>query len=549
MNPSVENLHTEIKALHQRVAELEARLTACEQEKARLSQTSAGQQEQAAALERRLTLYQALARHFPNGTVALFDHELRFLIADGSQMAVSGLTAADMEGRTIGEIFDPETCAMLEPEYRAVLAGNATMFEVARGEAQYEVHAMPIRDDQDNIIAGLVVTQNITTRKQMEAEIRASETWFRQLTESLFDGWAIYEQGYTIEVNQKFAAMLGYEREELIGTFVLQIVAPESHELVKHNALTGYEQPYPATLTRKDGTTFPAEILGKMRDYRGRRVRITTIRDITERRRHEEEQQKLVALIENSSEFIGMSSFEGQVLYLNEAGHRLSGIAPDTDIKRISVADFLLPEVLADFQARALATTLDHGQWTGEVLFRNMQTGDIIPMHQSIFLIRDSYTGEPTALGTTARDLTEQKRAENERAALQEEVIAAQRLALRELSTPLIPISDEAVVMPLIGAIDSARVQQIMETLLEGITAHQADVAILDITGVQVVDTQVADALLRTALAVKLLGAQVVLTGISPVMAQTLIHLGADLSMIVTRSNLQEGIAYALNGE
>jgi rsbT co-antagonist protein RsbR len=546
---SLENLHTEIKALHQRVAELEAQLTACEQEKARLSQTSAGQQERAAALERRLTLYQALARHFPNGTVALFDHDLRFLIADGSQMAASGMTAADMEGRTIGEIFDPETCAMLEPEYRAVLAGNATMFEVTRGDDQYEVHAMPIRDDQDNIMAGLVVTQNITTRKQMEAEVRASETWFRQLTDSLFDGWVIYEQGYTLEVNQKFAAMLGYEREELIGTFVLQIIAPESHELVKQNALNGYEQPYTATLMRKDGTTFPAEILGKMRDYRGRRVRITTIRDITERRRHEEEQQKLVALIENSSEFIGMSSFEGQVLYLNEAGRRLSGIAPDTDIKQISVADFLPPEGLADFQAQALATTRNHGQWTGEVLFQNMQTGDIIPMHQSIFLIKDPHTGEPTALGTTARDLTEQKRAENERAVLQEEVIAAQRLALRELSTPLIPISDEVVVMPLIGAIDSTRVQQIMETLLEGITAHQADVAILDITGVQVVDTQVADALLRTALAVKLLGAQVVLTGISPVMAQTLIHLGADLSMIVTRSNLQEGIAYALNGE
>ncbi len=107
---------------------------------------------------------------------------------------------------------------------------------------------------------------------------------------------------------------------------------------------------------------------------------------------------------------------------------------------------------------------------------------------------------------------------------------------------------EQQKLVALIGAIDSARVQQIMETLLEGITAHQADIAILDITGGQVVDTQVADALLRTALAVKLLGAQVVLTGISPVMAQTLIHLGVDLSMIVTCSNLQEGIAYALGG-
>lgn len=88
-----------------------------------------------------------------------------------------------------------------------------------------------------------------------------------------------------------------------------------------------------------------------------------------------------------------------------------------------------------------------------------------------------------------------------------------------------------------------------METLLEGIARFQADMAILDITGIRVIDTQVAQALMRTAQAVKLLGARVVLTGIQPQIAQTLVHLGADLSGIVTRSTLQSGIAFALQGE
>ncbi|NJL33505.1 MAG: STAS domain-containing protein [Chloroflexaceae bacterium] len=85
-----------------------------------------------------------------------------------------------------------------------------------------------------------------------------------------------------------------------------------------------------------------------------------------------------------------------------------------------------------------------------------------------------------------------------------------------------------------------------LETLLEGVTMHQAETVILDITGVSEVDTTVANALIQTARAVKLLGAQIILTGIQPRMAQTLIHLGVDLSNIVTYSTLQAGIAATL---
>jgi rsbT co-antagonist protein RsbR len=147
----------------------------------------------------------------------------------------------------------------------------------------------------------------------------------------------------------------------------------------------------------------------------------------------------------------------------------------------------------------------------------------------------------------TAEDITERKRAEEARrqAIAQEETIRAQQAMLAELSTPLIPLNEQVMVMPLIGAVDSARAQQVLETLLQGIAGSGAQVAILDITGVAVVDTQVANALIRAAQAVKLLGAQVVLTGIRPEVAQTLVGLGADLSGIVTRSNLQSGIAYA----
>ncbi len=127
-----------------------------------------------------------------------------------------------------------------------------------------------------------------------------------------------------------------------------------------------------------------------------------------------------------------------------------------------------------------------------------------------------------------------------------QEIIDAQRQALRELSTPIVPISDEIIAMPLTGSIDTARAQQIMEALLTAISHYQAEVVIIDITGVPVVDTGVANHLLQTAQAARLLGARVVLTGIAPEVAQTIVSLGVDLSSIVTRGDLQSGIEYAL---
>ncbi|WP_322489582.1 PAS domain-containing protein [Chloroflexus sp.] len=147
------------------------------------------------------------------------------------------------------------------------------------------------------------------------------------------------------------------------------------------------------------------------------------------------------------------------------------------------------------------------------------------------------------------QNISEIKAIEFERLQMQETIIAAQERALRELSTPLVPISDRAVALPLIGVIDQRRASLIIETLLEGVATRGAEMVIIDITGVATVDTFIADALIRAARAVRLLGAHVVLTGISPEVAQTLVSLGADLSVFETRATLQDGIALAMNGE
>ncbi len=117
---------------------------------------------------------------------------------------------------------------------------------------------------------------------------------------------------------------------------------------------------------------------------------------------------------------------------------------------------------------------------------------------------------------------------------------------IRQMSTPVVPVHRRVLVMPLVGIIDQTRSQQIMETLLHAIGYHGAEVVIIDITGVAVVDTRVAHHLIQVARAARLLGTQCVLVGIAPEVAQAIVSLGVDLSAMATRSDLQSGIEYAL---
>ncbi len=123
----------------------------------------------------------------------------------------------------------------------------------------------------------------------------------------------------------------------------------------------------------------------------------------------------------------------------------------------------------------------------------------------------------------------------------------ALRAAVQELSTPIIPLYSGILVLPLVGRIDDSRAQDITESLLEAIAREQADIVLLDVTGISTLDTSVANHLMQTARAAALLGSQVVLVGISAEIAQTLVYLNVDLGNLVTLSDLQSGVEYALD--
>src|SRR5216683_7161067 len=170
--------------------------------------------------------------------------------------------------------------------------------------------------------------------------------------------------------------------------------------------------------------------------------------------------------------------------------------------------------------------------------WRMKKDGSRFWANEVITVLRDQ-GGTLCGFGKVMRDLTERKRAE-EKATLQAREIL-------EISTPVIQVWDGVLMAPLVGTLDSERTQQLMEQLLERIVETNSSVALLDITGVPTIDTRTAQHLAETTTSVRLLGAQAVLTGVRPAIAQTLAHLGVDLGDITTRSSLAAGLRVALS--
>jgi rsbT co-antagonist protein RsbR len=127
-----------------------------------------------------------------------------------------------------------------------------------------------------------------------------------------------------------------------------------------------------------------------------------------------------------------------------------------------------------------------------------------------------------------------------------EEVIFRQQQELMELSTPVVELWTGILALPLIGTLDSARTQVVMESLLQAIVRTGAAIAIIDITGVPTVDTLVAQHLLKTVAAARLMGADCIISGIRPQIAQTIVHLGVDLSEVSTKATLADAFTLAL---
>ncbi|MDQ4127460.1 MAG: PAS domain S-box protein, partial [Actinomycetota bacterium] len=173
-----------------------------------------------------------------------------------------------------------ETGEPFSSEYRLVSKDGTAVW--VRDEA------VLIRDDEGRPLFWHGVLHDLTERKEAEERLRDAEERYRTFTDAAHEAIVIIDRGEVLEVNRAYAAVFGYEPEEIVGRSALDVVAPESRDLVRRKMSEGSEEPYEAVGMRKDGSRLHMEVHGRAFDYRGRRVRISAIRDITERKALEE---------------------------------------------------------------------------------------------------------------------------------------------------------------------------------------------------------------------------------------------------------------------
>lgn len=476
------------------------------------------------------------------------DTESRFLGCNRRALEDAGFASfTEMIGKTDFELPWRDQAERYQYSDRLVMAtGPKANVEESftRGDGaviRIRTTKTPLRRDGE-VIGVLGFYEDITSLRQQEEGLRT----FRLLVENAPDGIGIVDPTLRITyANPAFAKMLGYE--SLGARAWPELVHPEDHDrlaaLAQQSSQAGSVQTTIRYLHRNGSVITVQLALPVLRDRDGSLLGYAVInRDITEQLRFEAQlragEQRQRALLQALPDMFFLLDHDGVFLDFKADSNDDLALPPEAFLNRR--VDEVLPPELA-------ALTLSHI----EVL---RQTGQVQRYEYQMLVnneLRD-YEARMTASNDNVlvlvRDITELRRIERERQtlAVQEQVIQAQQAVLRELSTPLLPIADRVVALPLIGAIDSARAQQMIETLLDGVSRYRATVAIIDITGVKVVDTQVAGTLIRAAQAVGLLGAQVVLTGINPEVAQTLVTIGADLSKIVTKATLQEGVTFVL---
>jgi PAS domain S-box-containing protein len=236
---------------------------------------------------------------------------------------------------------------------------------------------------------------------------------------------------------------------------------------------------------------------------------------------------------------------EGRLCMVNDRWLATLGYAPEEALGRRS-SEFLTPESARYAREEVLPAFYRTGRCDNVLYQMVCKDGRVIDVMLSAIAERDA-TDKVVRSQAVLIDVTERRHAEEttRRGAMQEELIRAQQSMLRALSTPLVPLGEGMLLMPLVGAVDRARATQIQVALLEGVQAHAAAVAILDVTGVPAMDEAVSESLATAAKAVRLLGAHVFVTGLSAAAARTLAMRGVELGGVSTHATVRDGIAAA----
>jgi len=280
-----------------------------------------------------------------------------------------------------------------------------------------EIRTYPIKIKDKTLVLG--IARDISERKQAELALQESEEKFRNISDSAQDAILMVDsQGKISYWNKAAEKIFGYTFQEALGKKMHTLIAPQRFHKAHKDSFLKFKQIGQGAVfgkvlelkaLKKGGEEFPIELAVSMTKIKGEKNIIGIVRDITERKRAEEELQKLASVVHYSSELVNLASLDGKMIFLNEAGGKIFGIDPKAVDKHIIME--VIPEHLADLVTNELLPALiKHGKWEGDLQYRNIKTGGLTDVHAMCFTVKDPETGTPKYLANVSLDITERKK-------------------------------------------------------------------------------------------------------------------------------------------
>ncbi len=352
---------------------------------------------------------------------------------------------------------------------------------------------------------------------------------------------AVVEYGLDLAIaewNESAARQLGISRQDAIGRPIAELLPTPDDDGLWRRLLDEDSGERRLRHARSDGGHVAcAWAHHRVLDPRGEAAGVLCIgRDVTVEieasRRQAEQQAILRALVDNLDVVVWASDGRGVFTYYDGKALAAAGMKPG---QLVGLNNF---DLYKEHETVGLRTAL-----RGEPI-HNVMEANGKPIENWFVPVRGE-GGEVDGVVGITLDLTESRRAEQE---LRERLslIERQQQVIRQLSTPILQVWSGVLALPMIGVVDSARTAEVMDSLLQAVVRTQARFALLDLTGVEAVDTKTASYLVELVRAIRLLGAEGIITGIRPSVAQTVVSLGLDLSEITTLSDLQAGLRHCI---
>ncbi len=377
-------------------------------------------------------LYRLLAEN-ASDVIWVADMNLRPTYLSPSYTRLLGYSVEEGMARSMQETLMPDSLDMATKVFAAAMNAEkkapgsvvnpremALKFQHKDGSTVWgDTTVSFIREPDGHPVAITGVLRNITERKLAEDQLRSSELRYRRLFESAQDGILILDAdtGRITDANPFLLNLLGYSPDDLLGKAFWEIrpfndiaASEKAFQQLQGKGYIRYEHP---PLETKDGRRISVESVSNVYLVDGSRVIQCNIRDITQRRKAEAELEKLASIVKHSREFVTLTTLDGKMVFLNEAGRQMVGIEPE-EVQQLDFMQVIPDHLQGKMKNELLPSLMERGTWEGDFQYRNLKTGKITDVRAMAFTVMDPESGAPLYLANVSLDITERKQTEQQ---------------------------------------------------------------------------------------------------------------------------------------